>query len=215
MNVVGTVTIATGAQLDVVINGLGSNVDLSEAFWTQPRSWTFLTGTNVQGTLALGSVGADSGGRSIRSYGTLALQQDATSATLNFTSYTPVEVWRLAHFGTLDNAGDAVDDQDPDKDLVNNLLERAFGGNPNLADHEMLPKIDDSAPMLSIIYRKAKAATDLAFTVEEDDDLTPPWTPATGASEVMSDDGTVEQIRFTRPIGSDDPLFLRVGVTQP
>lgn len=209
----GAVTITAGAAVDVVLNASGSGVALDNAFWTQPRSWTFLTGSGVTGSFTLGTVSNDPGSRPVSDHGTLALQQDATSVSLVFTPYTPAELWRLEHFGDIANIGNGADNQDPDKDFVENFLERAFGGDPNVAEHDLLPYIDPAEPVLSIVYRKAIAATDLTFTVQESDDLMVPWDPATGSSAVVGDDGTVQMIRFTRPKGADTKLFLRLEVT--
>lgn len=128
------------------------------------------------------------------------------------TTWTPAESWRSTHFGTIANTGDASDNADPDNDLVNNLLERAFAGDPNVSEPNLLPAVDNTAANLSIIYRKANAATDLTFTVQENAGLTLPWVPSSGSSEVISDNGTFQQIRFTRPAGSDNTMFLRIGV---
>ncbi len=40
-----------------------------------------------------------------------------------------------------------------------------------------------------------------------------PWIPATGSSEIVSDNGTVQQIRFSRPVGNEAMLFLRLQVS--
>lgn len=212
----GAVTIAAGAKVNVLLNSAGSSVALNDAFWTQPRSWTFLTGSSVAGTFALGSIGNDPAGRPVSDHGTLSLQHGATSATLVFTPYTPHQLWQRAHFGTgWDNPAIAGDDVDGDQDGVANLLERAFGGDPNVAESGLLPAIDDESPRLSIVYRKALDATDLVFGVEESGDLTSPWLPAAGSGSVIEDNGSVQQIRFTRPAGTDDTLFLRLRVTRP
>jgi hypothetical protein len=99
---------------------------------------------------------------------------------------------------------------------VNNLLERAFGMNPNAVDQNLLPAVDSAAPLFSITYHKAKAATDLVFAVLESPDLSPgSWVAASGTGSILSDDGTVQIIRFTTPAAGSAKKFLRVQVTQP
>lgn len=44
--------------------------------------------------------------------------------------------WRLTHFGTPDNTGHATDSANPDKDMLVNLQERAFGLDPLLSDND-------------------------------------------------------------------------------
>ncbi len=211
----GAVTVAGGAKVDLILDASGSTVALDDAFWTQPRTWTFLTAPGISGSLELGTVSSDPGGRPVSDYGTLALQQDATSVSLVFTPHTPAEIWRLAHFGSIENIPPGADDEDPDNDRIINLLERALGGDPNSADPGILPRVDDSAPLLSIIYRRSLAATDLTFEVQESTDLALPWSPAAGGQSVLSDDGSIQEIRFTRPAGDDTTLFLRLGVSAP
>ena len=133
------------------------------------------------------------------------------SAIASATTYTKVENWRYLHFGTTADAGNAADTADPDGDGIPNLFERAFGGNPNAPDRNILPAIDN-APVLSIIYRKAKAATDLVLTVHESPDLSPnSWTTANGTSTVLSDDGVVQVIRFTAPADTAKKIPARAG----
>jgi len=125
------------------------------------------------------------------------------------------DAWRLLYFGTTANVGDAADDADFDGDGVINLLERAHGGNPTVADAHLLPGIDPSAPVLSMVYRKAAGASDLALEVQECPNLmSNSWATASGTSEVISDDGIIQSNRFTTPV--DDPAkFLRVRVVSP
>lgn len=130
------------------------------------------------------------------------------------TPLSPGQQWRQSEFGTIENTGDAADTADPDHDLISNLLERAFGGDPNVADPEILPSHDASGSFFSIKYRRAIAATDLAFVVQESTDLTSPWNPASGTEELISADGNVELIRFIRPPAADDSLFLRLEVSE-
>jgi lysophospholipase L1-like esterase len=53
------------------------------------------------------------------------------SAPVSATTYTAVENWRLANFGTIANSGNAADSADPDGDAWANAQEYASGTNPN------------------------------------------------------------------------------------
>jgi len=98
---------------------------------------------------------------------------------------------------------------------VSNLLERAFGGDPAAAGSNLLPFVDPAAPLLSLVYRKATAASDLTFTVEESADLgASSWVAASGQGTVLSEANGVQQIRFTAAPGPTRK-FLRVKVTSP
>lgn len=125
---------------------------------------------------------------------------------------SPGDEWRTLHFGTIDASGVAADDADPDGDDVVNLLERAFGGDPNMAEGDLMPYLDKMISPLAVVYRRSSSATDLEYRVLESSDLSPLWNLAEGTSELVSDDGMVRWIRFVRPMGSDEVLFLRLQV---
>ncbi len=216
VNASGAVTITAGAVVDVVFDADGSTVALGDAFWTQPRQWTLLTAGSLSGSFQLGSLGDDPGGLSPSDYGVFSLVHDATSVTLDFVPYTPHEFWQQAHFGAdWNNPAVAGDEIDGDKDGLGNLLERAFGGDPNVAEHDLLPTIDEGAGLLSIVYRKAVDAADLIFVVKESTSLSPPWDPASGTDVLLETVDGVEKRRFTRPAGVEERLFLRVEVERP
>jgi autotransporter-associated beta strand protein len=212
----GNVTITAGAALDVILTGAGGSTDFSNAFWTQPRTWTVMTGT-ITGSFILGNVSTDSAGHPVSSYGSFSLQQSGAAVALIFTpSATPLQLWQQANFGPdWDNPAISGNSADPDLDGITNLLERAFGGNPNAADSGILPAPDPTAPLLSILYRKAVAASDLTFTVQESADLSSPWTTATGSSTLVNEQNGVQSIRFTAPAAGADKKMLRVQVTGP
>jgi hypothetical protein len=142
----------------------------------------------------------------------------SNSQSFNVTVLNQSQSWQWSNFGAdWNNPAIAGDAADPDGDGVSNLLERAFGGNPNASDGQsILPVIDNTGPLLSINYRKAKAATDLTFTVQESPDLQT-WTTATGTSTVLPGDSAspVQVIRFTSPAGNAKKKFLRVQVSKP
>lgn len=218
----GTVNVTAGAVIDLTLNAAGGSVNFTDSFWSQSRTWNVMTCSGKTGSFTLGTISGDAAGRSISSYGTLALQQSATSVDIVFTPanpstpFTPAEFWRQANFGAdwnnLEVAGDMVDG---DQDGVNNLLERAFGGNPKVADASILPAPDATAPLFSIVYRKAVAATDLSFEVQESPDFSVPWVTATGSGTSLGEEGGVERILFTSPAAGSAIKFLQVKVTGP
>jgi fibronectin type 3 domain-containing protein len=55
------------------------------------------------------------------------------SAPVSATTYTAVESWRFANFGTTANTGNAADSADPDGDGLSNAQEYTAGTNPNSA----------------------------------------------------------------------------------
>jgi hypothetical protein len=171
------------------------------------RSAVITPGAGVSGTTSVTFVVSDG--------------EASGSQSFNVTVLNQSQSWRQQNFGAdAGNEAIAGDDADPDGDGVPNLLERAFGGNPNASEQQqsLLPATDNTAPLLSITYRKAKAATDLVLTVQESPGLSPAsWTTATGTSEVLNaadSASPVQIIRFTAPAGSATKKFLRVQVTR-
>ena len=53
-------------------------------------------------------------------------------------SVSPLQAWRLVHFGSLENSGDGADLNDFENDGVQNIFEYAFGGDPKTPDAELL-----------------------------------------------------------------------------
>lgn len=225
----GAVTIASGAKIDLILNASGSSVALNNSFWTQSRSWTFLTGSSVTGSFSIGTVSTDPGGRSVSNYGTLSLQQNATSATLVFTPYTPSETWRLANFGSTSNTGNAADTEDPDKDGLNNLLEYALGSNPNGNSATAAPQVSTATGKLKIVFTRNTAASDLTISVIAADSLAGPWTEiarstngaaftaiAPGALVSEAGAGAVRNVESTDIVLITDPAhpkrFMRLEV---
>ena len=127
---------------------------------------------------------------------------------------TSAQAWRQTHFGSPDNTGDAADSADPDADGATNLLERAFAGDPNISDASILPGLDTSAAPLSLVYRKSKSASDLAFTAQESIDLSA-WSAAAGSTTVVDYNETFQVIVHTRPVAGDTRIFLRLNIAQP
>lgn len=142
------------------------------------------------------------------------LGESEDSETISVALLTPGEQWRLEHFRSVEATGDAADDADPDGDLVSNLLERAFGGDPNVVERDLLPYLDESVPLLAIVYRRSALATDLEYFVQESSDLLSPWSASAGSSETLSEEGGVQWIRFSRSVGDDEALFLRVELSR-
>ncbi|HWB03718.1 MAG TPA: choice-of-anchor D domain-containing protein [Verrucomicrobiales bacterium] len=75
------------------------------------------------------------------------------SLTQVMVSYPPpLEAWRLAHFGTADNTGDAANDADPDKDGLTNFVEFAFDLNPMNAGSSTLPAFTLTGGGLTAVF---------------------------------------------------------------
>lgn len=154
---------------------------------------------------------------------TAAAAQDATgnpntaSNTASVTyALSSQQSWRQTYFGTTTNTGNAADSADPDGDGVSNLLEWAGGLNPTTSSTLPTPATVNGASIEFTYTRSVVAVTARAvFTVEWSDTLANDW-QTTGVSEsILSDNGTVQQVKATLPAGSAGHRFVHLKVTAP
>jgi autotransporter-associated beta strand protein len=80
-----TVTITNGAKVDVTLNSPGSTTNFLQSYWRSARSIPILTANSKTGTLAIGTITADSTGNNSASYGAFSLQQSPTAVNLIWT----------------------------------------------------------------------------------------------------------------------------------
>ncbi len=80
-----TLSITSGARVDVVLNQPGSTANFIHAFWRTARSFPLLTCISRSGTLALGTISADSAGNAASTYGAFSLQHTGTGVNLLWT----------------------------------------------------------------------------------------------------------------------------------
>ena len=80
-----TVTVNSGAKVDVSLNAPGSTTNFLQSYWRSARTIPLLTATTKTGTLAIGTVTTDSAGNPASTYGSFSLQQTATAVNLVWT----------------------------------------------------------------------------------------------------------------------------------
>ncbi|MEO0055353.1 MAG: hypothetical protein RLZZ50_1300 [Verrucomicrobiota bacterium] len=134
---------------------------------------------------------------------------------------TPLESWRLANFGSPANSGNAADTADPDGDGLLNLIEFALGSNPNSAASAPAPTVstDVATSTLRLDYVRAVSALNAVTLVAEwtASLATQPvvWSASGVTSTVLSDNGTLQQVRASMPLPASGARFLRLRVTNP
>ena len=124
--------------------------------------------------------------------------------------YTPLELWRLAHFGTVSNTGNAADSADPDGDGCPNIHEYTTGTDPNDA-HEAT-RILTTTKGISAFTVTASGRTTRTYVLERTaDPNTGPWS---GVDTVgpLGADGTVTLTDSSAPAGS---AYYRIRVEMP
>ena len=131
--------------------------------------------------------------------------------------FTPGQIWRKSYFGATSNTGVAADTADPDFDGLANLLEFATNSIPTLSSSQPGQAVRNSSN-LEFIYTRNKAAMSggITFAVEWSDTLPGTSWSSTGVTQqVLSDNGTVQQVKATLPVGSAGRRFVHLKVTGP
>jgi hypothetical protein len=111
--------------------------------------------------------------------------------------------WRTASFGAAASSLVAADDQDPDGDGLNNLVEYAFGLDPNLSDATSLPKPIRSGSEMIYEFTHPEGQEDMLYGVE--------WstTMAAGSWTAVPDTGGGNYHRFALSTVSKTRVFMR------
>jgi sugar lactone lactonase YvrE len=145
--------------------------------------------------------------------------EGSASANLEISALrTPLENWRLTHFTTHENLGEAADHSDPDGDQISNLMEFALALNPT--DPSLLPvNLQIESGTMNFTYTRLKnALTELDFIVEHSTNLTQNDWSSSGIgleSTPFADDGTRQSVTVAVPIAaSDSRRFVRLKVVR-
>lgn len=180
-----------------------------------------LSSISAGGLATAGVVYEDSAASVQGSYGGLNGGLNLTvlnTITDNFGSYAGDGIgddWQVQFFG-LNNpsAGPLLD---PDGDGLFNLLEFSVGLSPLAPSIQPVSTIKNGAN-LEFIYTRANRAMaeGVPFIVEWTDTLTAlSWSAVGVTHQVLSDNGTVQQVKATVPAGSGGRRFVRLKVTAP
>ncbi|MBX7207891.1 MAG: hypothetical protein K1X78_06260 [Verrucomicrobiaceae bacterium] len=194
-------------RFDLFVNpaSLGSTAPaIADATWTT-------TGATDISFLMLGYSGGTSG-VSQSSIDELRFGQTFADVTPTFT---PSESWRLNHFGSAANNGNASDLADPDGDGIPNLLEYALNSLPNSNASRATPLPATTSvsgqDYLTLNVPWNTTAIDVTFIVEVSDDLTT-WHSGPAYTTVVSA-GANLVVRDNTPIGGASKRFIRLAVT--
>lgn len=134
--------------------------------------------------------------------------------TFSGLGLTQQENWRQTWFGTTSNVGDAADDADPDGDGLANRLEFATGGNPT-SPNGPVGQAALAGGNIEFFYTRGNAAVagGEVFTVQWTDTLNgTDWSSSGVTQTVLSDNGTLTQMKATLPAGASGFRFVRLSV---
>jgi subtilisin-like proprotein convertase family protein len=141
------------------------------------------------------------------------LNNNTVSNTASVTLLTPLEAWRLLHFGTFSNTGSAANDADPDGDGNKNLFEYVAGLLPNDPASRFNIRVEpvtDQPTHKKIIFSPIIGGR--AYVLKSSTTLTDSsWADlASFTSEDVSDVRTVTDLQ-----ASPEKQFYRMEVTAP
>jgi len=140
-----------------------------------------------------------------------------TGELLLSTPAAPIELWRLAQFGTMDNIGVAADGADPDNDRLVNLVEYAFGLEPNTPSLSPVTYAFTGGHLVLTYTRPRPAPVDVRYVVEVTEDLlSAEWNagPACTSETVKDNEDGTETVTVTDLAGPPSPPahYLRLSV---
>ncbi len=158
----------------------------------------------------------------------------ATGEVSVTTTLTPIEQWRLLHFGSPANSGDGADDNDFDKDGTKNLLEYALGLDPLVPSTSGLPTLSvvsaGANSHIALTVTRPLSATDITYQIEVGGALISflPGSSYSSGGDVPSNanttqvsrtpDGSGNETIFVRdntPLSGTPSRFLRLKVSHP
>lgn len=159
-----------------------------------------LTGLNLPGTGVVRARGRTHGG-----YGNGSQGMVETMAPI---ALSPLQTWRFTHFGVTESTGPGANNADPDKDGLENLVEYAFGLNPNVSGTAGFPAWQRDDDNYILTFTRPANATDITYVAEYSENLGPgSWTP-------VANTGAGNNVAFVRTaLGSR--CYLRLRVTSP
>ena len=137
--------------------------------------------------------------------------------------YQDYSLWSSTAFTSSTPSAEQDPTDDPDGDGIENQLEQAFGGDPEIIDLSILPISETIEYLgqnyLQISYRKPNFANGLNYTVETVTDLNGIWSNSISEVELISiTSETDEYDRYTyrrvAPLSFHEKAFLRVSVTE-
>ncbi|MDP0490446.1 MAG: Ig-like domain-containing protein [Verrucomicrobiota bacterium JB023] len=124
---------------------------------------------------------------------------------------SPLERWRLSHFGTSPSAETAADTGNPDGDSMDNYSEFILGTDPLRADSP-LSLLSSNNGNMTVAYSRRKDAEARVYA-EWSPDLQSPWVTDGLLANLSSEEGEFEHWTVTVPVDASSPRkFVRLVV---
>lgn len=166
-------------------------------------------------TLVVGAYREDSNARGVNGHqADNSAPESGAAYVFDLEALSCVEEWRQTWFGNPSGLGDEADLADKDRDGQVNLIEFATGQNPLLSTPRPIALTKNGSSLEFSWPRYKCPAGQVTFIVEWSDSMTAATWSTTGVTSViLSDNGTVEQMKSTLPAGAGGKRFVRLRVS--
>ncbi|MES2981796.1 MAG: autotransporter-associated beta strand repeat-containing protein [Verrucomicrobiota bacterium] len=232
----GSLTVANGGRLEVRLNGstvgigydqltvessvsLAGNLDLVPGPGLVPgTSFTIINKTSAAAITGAFAGKPESGIFSSGGYTWVISYNGGDGNDVVVTIPTEQQEWRVIHFGTMANTGNAADTYDLDGDGESNLMEFATAQNPHSSSKAVMTSgVSGSVFQFTYTRSVAAVADGVVFTVEGSETLLAGSWTTSGISTptVLSNNGTTQQVRVTVPIDNAVKRFVRLKIRRP
>lgn len=137
--------------------------------------------------------------------------------------YQDYALWQAASFGQQTPLDQQDPEDDPDGDGFANLLEQAFGGDPETPQNDIAPQHSivetNGASYLQISFARPVHDNAIDYAVETSTDLKDPWSRSEDDVRLVSivpEAGGMERHTYRRvaPVSAHNRAFLRVSVSR-
>ncbi len=203
------------------INGNSSTVSLRRVqaglsnWQTVPLSASELAAGSS--ALVTGTMANLSPGTTYRYQATITKDSNHVSLDGYFATPSLQEGWRQQWFGSAANTGGAADSYDYESDGISNLMEWAVGLDPTKTS--VMPAVTkENGANLEYVYSRSVTAMNagVGYFVEWSDTLPGTlWSVDGVTEEIVTNDGTIQQVKVIVPKGSGDRRFVRLRVVAP
>ncbi len=209
----GTNSVTTSFTLR---NSGGTNLTGIQVTKGGANSGEFTLGTNgLPGSLAPGAsavftVTFTPAGSGSRSASLQILSSDADEGSFDLalvgSGTSALQSWRQLNFGTTSNTGLAADKADADFDGVTNVVEFAFGLNPNSSASKLLPQGVVLNGNFVLSFTQPAGVSGVAYGVDWSPNPAPgPWNPLTNTAIPPAH-------LFSVPTNGNPTIFMRLKI---
>ena len=132
---------------------------------------------------------------------------------------SPIEAWRMLHYGSAENTGPGADNHIAANDGMTNLMKYALGINPTNSGFSAAPTASREGGLLKLTFTRRRDATDITYRVECASDPMSDWTTLYSSAltpyEGGSNESTPVTVSDNPPEGTPPKRFMRLKVTRP